>query len=94
MQAVRPSPWAYLVAYATLGLFAAAAMAVARNKPSDAKVWGEDRTFSLPLRVCGKCSPGLVHPRKMREALCRVPVYRRLLEKFPEAKISMIPPKS
>jgi hypothetical protein len=94
VEAVRPSPWAYLLAFATFGLFAAAAVAVARTKPSEAKVWGEDRTFSLPLRVCGKCSPGLVDPQKMRGALCRVPLYRRLLEKFPLAKTSMMPPKS
>ena len=94
VEAVRPSPWAYLLGFATLGFFGAAAVAVARTKTSDAKVWGEDRNFSLPLRVCSKCGPGLADAEKMEVALRRVPLYRRLLAKFPEAKLTMMPLRS
>jgi hypothetical protein len=92
VEAMRPSPWAYLVAFLTFGFFAAAAVAVAGVRPKDAKVWGEDRTFSLPLRICDNCRPAWVEPDKLMVALRRVPLYRRLLAKFPEARVSLIPP--
>jgi hypothetical protein len=49
---------------------------------------GKDRIFTLPLRVCNSCRPGLTGTMEVKDALCRVPLYHRLLEKFPRAHVS------
>ena len=51
--------------------------------------WGTDRVFPLPLRVCASCQHNLTDPSRMKAALNRVPLYRRLLEKYPDARITL-----
>lgn len=51
--------------------------------------WGQDRIFPLPLRVCPNCRPHLVKSDDLKAALCQVPVYRRLLEKYPDASVTV-----
>jgi hypothetical protein len=50
---------------------------------------GTDRVFSLPLRVFVRCRRSLTGPSELKAALVRVPLYRRLLEKYPGARITL-----
>jgi hypothetical protein len=55
---------------------------------------GEDRergrnvSFRLPLRVCSDCTSRLRHPALV-EAMRQVPLYGQLLEKYPQAEVSL-----
>jgi hypothetical protein len=85
----RPARWTYLPAFLAFGWLGAIGIAVARSKARDSQEWGEDRIYSLPLRICGPCGEGLTDPTKVKAALRRVPLYRRLLEKYPQARVSL-----
>jgi hypothetical protein len=49
---------------------------------------GRDARFDLPLRVCPGCKERVRGADVIKEALSRVPLYRRLLEEYPEASVS------
>ena len=53
--------------------------------------WGKDRIFPLPLRVCANCQPHLTDEAALMTALDRVPLYRRLLDKYPQARATITP---
>ena len=88
----RPSQWAYVLAFLTFGWVGALAVAVTGSRAGDSREWGKDRIFALPLRVCGRCAAGLTDPAEVKATLCRVPLYRRLLEKYPQARVSLPDP--
>lgn len=52
--------------------------------------WGKDRIFYLPLRVCSECELELTGTAELRDALCQVALYRRLLRKYPAAKLRLV----
>jgi len=52
--------------------------------------FGRDKIYGLPLPICPQCRPMLTNREAARASLVRVPEYRRLLEKFPEAKIEVL----
>lgn len=55
------------------------------------QVHGEDKAFTLPLRLCPPCR--MPPPRKdLKELLGRVPEYRKLLDKYPKAKVHLLEP--
>jgi hypothetical protein len=85
VQRSGPPLWVRALAFLTFGLIGAA---VASAMPGHEQEWGKDRIFSLPLRVCDACRKGLTSSQAMKDALCRVPLYRRLLRKYPAAKIT------
>jgi hypothetical protein len=89
-----PSKWTLLVAFLTFGFLGSLAVSLASSKSEDAKVWGEDRTFTLPMRVCPKCQRELTDLEKLAATLRRVPVYRRLLAKYPDTVVSLVPAKN
>jgi hypothetical protein len=89
VQSGRPARWVYLLGLLTFGWVGAA---VVHATAEDDREWGKDRVFPLPLRVCAGCRPRLDGPSALRSALWRVPVYRRLLEKYPGARITVSPP--
>jgi hypothetical protein len=82
----RPSWWVYLLGFLTFGWLG---VAVARATAGDDREWGRDRIFPLPLRVCANCRDQLTRAADLKAALSRVPVYRRLLEKYPNARVSL-----
>jgi hypothetical protein len=82
----QPSFWLYLLSFLTLGWLGAA---VAKSAAGEDQEWGKDRSFSLPLRVCDTCRQELTNPAELKAALCRVPLYRRLLNKYPGARVSL-----
>jgi hypothetical protein len=50
---------------------------------------GRDVRFRLPLRVCRDCTDQLRDPRVLKETLLAVPVYAELLDKYPDADVSL-----
>lgn len=52
-------------------------------------VEGRDLRFRLPLRVCASCRDLLREPLRLKETLLDVPVYAELLQKYPDADVSL-----
>jgi hypothetical protein len=52
------------------------------------EVHGRDVAFRLPVRVCEGCAQTLTTPAAVRDAMDETPVYARLFDKYPDAKIS------
>jgi hypothetical protein len=52
------------------------------------KEYGRDKIYRLPLPVCENCHAKL-RPRQAKEWLRRVPVYEQLLDKFPNAVVTL-----
>jgi hypothetical protein len=78
--------WVYLLGVLTCGWIGAVLIYASRGKDRE---WGRDRVFPLPLRVCADCRVQLAGMPALRAALSRVPVYRSLLEKYPNARITV-----
>jgi hypothetical protein len=85
----RPAWWVYVLGFLTLGWLGAA---LAYGSRKEDREWGKDRIFPLPLRICDGCRRELTSSAKLKTALGRVPVYRSLLEKYPDAKVSLTSP--
>jgi Domain of unknown function (DUF1922) len=49
------------------------------------RAYGKDKIYTLPLAVCRECRVNLRNQKEIKSALRRVPEYRRLLDKFPDA---------
>jgi hypothetical protein len=86
VQSGRPSWWIYLLGFLTLGWFG---VAIAHASGGEDREWGKDRIFPLPLRVCAVCQHQLTNEAELKAALRRVPLYRRLLEKYPDSRVSL-----
>lgn len=79
-------PWyVYVLGYITFGWVG---VAIASTSGED-REWGTDRVFPLPLRVCAACRPRLTSPADLKDAMMRVRLYRRLLAKYPDARVSL-----
>jgi hypothetical protein len=78
--------WARALAFLTFGLLG---YVVVSATPRLEQEWGKDRIFSLPLRVCKGCRGRLTSTKAVKDAMCRVPLYRQLLKKFPGTKVSL-----
>lgn len=66
-------------------------LARAAAQERDPRQYGRDKVYDLPLPVCPGCRPRLGRPRELRRALGQVPLYDRLLEKFPNARLTLLP---
>jgi hypothetical protein len=82
----RHSWLTYLDGFLTLGSLGVTIVTALREKDRE---MGKDRTFPLPLRACSACGQRLIGPAELKAALCRVPVYRALLEKYPESRLTL-----
>jgi hypothetical protein len=51
---------------------------------------GKDRTYDLPLRICADCRQQLTNELEIKDAMWEVPAYQRLLEKYPDAKVTLL----
>jgi hypothetical protein len=56
---------------------------------AEGEMVGEDKIYHLPLTACPVCRKRLRNPADLKGCLERVPVYRWLLLKFPEAGIGL-----
>lgn len=51
--------------------------------------YGRDKIYPLPLPLCSECQSRPFSDFELKGLLRRIEDYRRLLEKFPEAKVSL-----
>ncbi len=83
--------WKWLLVFLTLGLLAVAGVVFSRQLFAEARGQtierGKDRIFDLPLRICDQCRQHLTNEDDVKDAMWEVPVYRRLLEKYPDTKV-------
>jgi hypothetical protein len=79
--------WVHAFAFLTFGWLGAL---LAQFTQRDAKQSGRDIIFSLPLRICDFCRQEITNPAELKAAMSRVPLYRRLLNKYPEARVSLL----
>jgi hypothetical protein len=87
VEASEPPWWVYAISFLTFGLLG---VAIIKSTKGEDQEWGTDRMFPLPLRVCATCQSSLSHAEELKAALCRVPLYRRLLQKYPGARVSLV----
>ena len=57
-------------------------------RSTETKERGRNISFCLPLRLCRDCARQLGRSALIK-VMCQVPVYARLLEKYPHAKVSL-----
>jgi hypothetical protein len=81
------SSWVGLLAFLLFGWIGAL---IAATMPREEKQRGSDRVYPLPLRVCESCAQQLTNEQAVKDALYRVPLYRRLLDRYPRAYVSHI----
>lgn len=65
--------------------------ALASQMRGEEKVHGRDKRYLLPLRICPDCARTLKSRQEIKMCLCAVPTYNLLLDKFPDAEISLQP---
>jgi hypothetical protein len=58
------------------------------RREGEARVLGRDKSYRLPIRLCERCHR--LRGTKLRAAVVQEPLYRRLLEKFPHARLSLL----
>jgi hypothetical protein len=58
------------------------------TRSAEVTVIGRDLSYRLPLRLCPACA-ARIRRGALRKCLLRVPIYARLLEKYPRAKIQL-----
>jgi hypothetical protein len=63
----------------------AAILTRAAEGPSQSTERGRDKIYSLPLRLCLECRENMTASRTTRDILHLVPIYHRLLLKYPKA---------
>jgi hypothetical protein len=51
--------------------------------------YGRDKIYPLPLRICLTCQQKLKNPALIKQCLRKIAEYDLLLEKFPDAKVSL-----
>jgi hypothetical protein len=51
---------------------------------------GSDKSYVLPLSMCPGCLPAMTGAAAIKRCMWTVPVYRQLLDKFPDAKVRLI----
>jgi hypothetical protein len=81
--------WAWWLALfaggATLGT-----IAVHEHTQDQTTEYGKDCIFDLPLRVCDKCQNKISNKKDLKSTLRKVPLYGRLLSKYPNSKIARL----
>jgi hypothetical protein len=85
-------PWWQVVLAAVTLSWLGGLIVAAERRPE--RELGRDKIYELPLRVCEACRPRLATEHAVKRAMLGVPVYRRLLAKFPGAAIEMPPTPS
>jgi hypothetical protein len=53
------------------------------------KRYGRDKVYSLPLPICEDCKPAVRGRKRIKQYLQRIPEYCRLLDKFPDARVTL-----
>jgi hypothetical protein len=83
--------WVWLLVLLTCGaLLAFGMIVVLAGTKGQTTEHGKDRTFDLPLRICDDCRQQLTNELEIKDAMWEVRAYRRLLEKYPGAKVTLL----
>ena len=53
------------------------------------KEYGKDKVYALPLPLCRACEPAVRGRKALKQCLMKIPDYSRLLEKFPDARLTV-----
>jgi hypothetical protein len=69
--------------------FARLLIADSGGRNEDVQEFGWDVTLRLPLRMCPVCRPDLRRGAVLRETLRQVPAYAQLIDRYPDAKLSL-----
>jgi hypothetical protein len=77
----QPTGWSFQPLWLLLGW-------VVFSRPREGRERGRDVSFRLPLRVCRECA-GQLRRSTLVEVLRQVPVYARLLDKYPHAEVQL-----
>lgn len=59
------------------------------SESHDERLFGRDKVYSLPIYVCEKCKSVPMDTASLKRCMCKVPEYRDLLEKFPNAVVNV-----
>jgi hypothetical protein len=57
----------------------------------EVREFGKDVVLTLPLRLCEHCRAEARRPAVVKTFLRLVPVYGRLLDRYPDAKVTLLP---
>jgi hypothetical protein len=76
--------WASIFAMMFLGIWG-----VLIAQRGEGKAYGKDKVYSLPLRICPTCRQTLRTPHDIKLCMSAVPTYHLLLDKFPDAEVSL-----
>lgn len=90
----EPWPWwLWVLVLLTCGvLVPLGAVVVLAGTKRQATEHGKDRVYDLPLRICNECQQQLTDEDEVKDAMWESPAYRRLLKKYPDAKVSLLLP--
>ena len=78
--------WVVASAFLLFGWLGALLVRQAREPTGET---GKDRAYRVPLRICDQCRPRLNDARAIKRALRSVPLYRKLLDRYPRALVSL-----
>jgi hypothetical protein len=59
-------------------------------RPSQRRKYGQDVVFPVPFPLCSACRPMVSSTEALKAVLRLTPVYARLLDKYPEAEVSLL----
>lgn len=78
--------WLYYAGVALLSPMHAV-FARAHHGPNEPTEHGKDKIYLLPLRLCQQCKEQMIAAKATKDILHLVPVYHRLLAKYPKANV-------
>jgi hypothetical protein len=81
--------WAHVLLILFVGLFFYVFILLYLFRRYEEKAHGRDVRLRLPLRVCRECDDDLDDPAILRNVVMKVPHYEELLEKYPDAELSV-----
>ncbi len=59
------------------------------HERATAREYGDDKIYVLPLPVCSGCQPTLRGRKKLKQALSSISEHSQLLEKYPDAQLTL-----
>jgi hypothetical protein len=86
----RPGRWDWLIVAVFSWPIALITYWVDRRS-GEVKEFGRDVVLTLPIRLCDECRAEMRTPADVANFLSAVPVYSRLLDRYPDAKLSLSP---
>jgi hypothetical protein len=60
-----------------------------RWRAIEGQSYGRDKVYSLPLAACSECKSAIRNRKAILQALDKIPEYSRLIEKFPDATVTV-----